>query len=1373
MSIPHEKAPSTGTPPSGDIGETLVPPSDAAPLPDEPAAQRIAGYEILGELGRGGMGVVYKARQQGLDRVVALKMILHADHAGKEDRARFEREAKALAGLRHEGIVGVYEVGEHQGKPFFSLEYVEGGSLDKHLAGTPLPPRQAARLVQQLAQAMQAAHEAGIIHRDLKPANVLLAVAAGLQPADSAASQSAGCKPAATAGWLPKITDFGLAKKQDEGGLSVSGAVMGTPSYMAPEQAAGKGKQIDARTDIYALGALLYECLTGRPPFKAATAMDTLLQVLSAEPVTVRSLQPSVPADLETICLKCLQKDPARRYASARELCDDLGRFLRQEPVLARPVGRLERGWRWCRRNPVVASLLAGIALVLASGATVSTVLGQVAWRKSREAQNKAEEAARETKRAQRETLRAQQAEEGQKKKAEEATREAKRARRAEAEERRQRQLAADRLYISRLSLAQSYWQERNVAAAREKLYEAQEHRDTWEHRYLYILMNHRGQRTFPGHTNTVHSVCFSPDGRRIASASWDQTVKVWDVATGQVQLTLEGHSSYVHSVCFSPDGKRLASASFQAVKVWDAATGQQILSLIGHTGGVESVCFSPDGQRIVSGGGGFDAKTRRSWGEVKVWDARTGKEALSLKGHTGDVASVCFSPDGKRLASASRDTTVRVWDAATGQEQLTLKGHTFWVASVCFSPDGQRLASGSNDNTVKVWEAQTGQELLTLKGHTHRVWSVCFSPDGRRLASGSEDGTVRMWEAATGQQAFELTGHTDQVFSVCFSPDGKRLASASDDKTVKVWNAATGQEALALKGHTSEVGSVAFSPDGKHLASASDDNTVKVWDAATGQPLLSLQGHTSGVYSVGFSPDGKRLVSASKDKTVKVWDAHTGRQILSLKGHAGYVTSVAYSPDGKRLASGGEDKTVRVWDAATGQEALSLKGHTDMVTSVCFSPDGKRLASASGGEVMKAGAVKVWNVVMGQQVLELKGHTGAIFSVCFSPDGKRIASGSGDKTVKLWDAATGQEALTLTGHTDPVARVCFSPDGQRLASAGDRTVRVWDAATGQQVLSLKGHTDWVRGVCFSSDGKRLASASDDKTVKVWDAAAGQDWWVGPDYRWHATQAQASWQASDWFAASFHLERCLPERPWDANLHVRHAYALSRLGRTPQAAAHYLQALLLAPHVSPWPRDPYAGSRVLKAAQASDWPHAVADIELAAHQPGATPFDRLLARQAAGPKDRPLSCRELLDRLENDSSAAGMLGFSCRVAPCTEADARRLVKVTQRLVAGRRNASTLDIHGAALYRAGRFEEAARTLQDAIKVHGKGGYVDTWLFLAMAQQRLGQGEAAQESLTRFEGWLKGRKFATWQETTRWHLLHEEARRLVLSMPRSAD
>jgi autotransporter-associated beta strand protein len=623
---------------------------------------------------------------------------------------------------------------------------------------------------------------------------------------------------------------------------------------------------------------------------------------------------------------------------------------------------------------------------------------------------------------------------------------------------------------------------------------------------HFFNRLCHADQLSLKGHTDRVSSVCFSPDGRRLASAGWSYDglnlrwlgeVNVWDAQTGQKLLTLKGYAQQVANVCFSPDGRRLASTSGDhLVKVWDAQTGQEQLTLKGHSSGVRSVCFSPDGRRLAT------ASMDRT---VRVWDAQTGQQTLSIGGQTNEDTSVCFSPDGRRLASASGDIfkgEVKVWDAQTGQETLTLKGHTAPVSCVCFSPDGRRLASASGDRTVKVWDAQTGQEQRTLIGHSAGVCDVCFSPDGRRLATASDDHTVKVWEAHTGQELLTLRGHAGGVQSVCFSPDGHRLASASYDGTVKVWDAQSNQEARTFQGHTARINVVCFSPDGRRLVAASQDGTVKVWEAQTGQELGTLQRHTGAISCVCFSPDGRRLASASGDQSnpgkagaVKVWDAQTGQELLTLRGYKFGVQSVCFSPDGRRLATAGgwRDTTVKVWDAQTGQEQLTLKGHTRPVTSVCFSPDGGRLASAGhywdgDGRVWK-GEAKVWDAQTGQEILSLHGHTAPVTSVCFSPDGRRLASASHDSTVKVWDAQTGQEQLPLKGHTAPVTSVCFSPDGKRLATASqDETVRVWEAETGQETLTLKGHTRGVNSVCFSPDGHRLASASEDQTVKVWDA---------------------------------------------------------------------------------------------------------------------------------------------------------------------------------------------------------------------------------------------------------------------------------------------
>jgi WD40 repeat protein/serine/threonine protein kinase len=1085
-----------------DLGPGPAPPP---PAPEGPAAVPLGDYRILREVGRGGMGVVYEAEQLSLGRRVALKVLPFAAALDAQRLQRFKTEAQAAAQLHHTSIVPVYGVGCERGVHFYAMQFIDGHSLAAVLSDlrqqaglegavqaaptrpdtppaadpqqtTPYAPphaalgpaartadspaaaalstersrrsqaffRAVARLGLQAAEALEHAHQLGVVHRDVKPANLLLDGRGNL--------------------W---ITDFGLARLSSDAGLTMTGDLVGTLRYMSPEQALAKRVPIDHRTDVYSLGVTLYELLTLEPAFPGADRQELLRQIAFEEPRPPRRLDRAIPQELETVVLKAMAKNPNDRYATAQELADDLRRFIESKPIRARRPGLCKRTVLWVRRRPALAGLLAASGVA----AVALLALGLGVWVHL--------------------LLRGAYAD-------------TELARQKEAE---QRQRAEKFQYFQHIALAEAAWQDAHMGRLEQLLDEClPDYQHTWEWRYLKRQC-HTDSATLTGHTWGVTNVAFSPDGTRLATTSFDGTVKLWDVAGGRELYTFRGHQpAEVYGVAFSPDGKRVASASAdRTAKVWEVATGALIATLTGHTAEVYGVAFSPDGKRIATA----------SWDTTaRVWDATTGREVFPpLKGHTAEVFWVAFSPDGKRLATASWDRTARVWDAATGREVLpALQGHAALLYYVAFSPDGKRLATASQDKTVRVWDAATGALIATLEGHTSEVDTVVFSPDGKRMASAGADRTIKVWDAAAvgagGGSPLRLTlkAHANMIFALAFSPDGSRLASVSQDRTVKFWDATTGQEARSLAGHSGEVTGVAFSPDGGRIASAGADGTVKVWDAATGQPVRTFRGHTGAVAGVAFSPDGTRVASAGADRTVRVWEAATGRAVLPPLDHTGEVRCVVFNPDGKQIASGDAEGVWTVWQAETGQKLLSRKAHDGEVRSVAYSADGTRLASAGADRT-----AKIWDATSAQVIQTLEGHHCWCHGVAFSGDatrfasaeepgtpradghpgpGARLASVSGDGTLRVWDAASGAELRQpIEAHGGYVRGVAFGRDGTRLATASmDGTVKLWDVSTGQEVLTLRGHASGVTSVAFSPDGDRLVSGGADGAVKVWDA---------------------------------------------------------------------------------------------------------------------------------------------------------------------------------------------------------------------------------------------------------------------------------------------
>jgi WD40 repeat protein len=1026
MNEPHD-GPETAThQPAPPPGQTK------AAAPAGPVA--VSGFEILRELGRGGMGVVYQARHIKLNRVVALKMVLAGGHAGEADLARFKAEAEAVARLQHPNIVQIFEVGECGGLPFLALEFCGGGNLDAKLTGTPLPPKEAASLVETLGRAVQAAHEKGVVHRDLKPANVLLAEDG-----------------------TPKITDFGLAKRLDgEAGQTQTGAIIGTPSYMAPEQAAGKTREIGPACDVYALGAILYECLTGRPPFKAATALETLEQVLTDEPAPPRRLQSGTPRDLQTVCLKCLEKQPGRRYATARELAEDLRRFLAGEPVRAQPPSMGYVLGKWALRYRAPLAVAAGMLLLLAVAVTAAFV--QVMGARD-EAVRKGTDLEKKKGELQDALQQKQGALDGLK-----------------------RQLSVSaRIAASRSDAEYSGGNPRDSLNWMLQAYELAPREDSARASYVRLI-EARG-RGLPERTfwcdGALRAASFSPDGRTVVTASKDGTARLWDVATG-TELRRLTHGNEVTAASFSPDGRTVVTASGdKTARLWDAATGEE-LQRLSHDGWVLAASFSPDGRTVVTASGD---KTAR------LWDAATGKELQRLA-HGNGVRAASFSPDGRSIVTGSDDWSARVWDAAAGKELQRLRhGNGVSVVGASFSPDGRTVVTASQDGNARLWDAESGKQLHNLPDMNIGPIAdavASFSPDGRMLVTASRQSSAHLWDAAAGKELRRLA-HDGFVEAASFSPDGRTVLTASQDVgkhgTTRLWDAATGKRLRQLP-YDSPVIAASFSPDGHSVVTASQDGAARLWDVA-GASWCSRLPSKALVNAASFSPDGRAAITAGQnDNCARLWDAESGKQ-RQLFPHEAAVLMASLSPDGRTVLTASADKTARVWDVATGKEIQRLT-HPDQVFAASFSPDGRTVLTASGDKT-----VRLWDVASGQQLQRLP-YEAVVWGGAFSPDGRTIVTASADNTARLWDAVSAKELHRLT-HDNIVHAASFSPDGRTVVTASvDHTARLWDVAAGKELQRLV-HEDGVWTAGFSPDGRTVVTASTDKTVRLWGVASGKE----------------------------------------------------------------------------------------------------------------------------------------------------------------------------------------------------------------------------------------------------------------------------------------
>jgi WD40 repeat protein/tRNA A-37 threonylcarbamoyl transferase component Bud32 len=988
-------------------------------------------YELVTEIARGGMGVIYKARQIALNRTVALKMLISGAYSSESLLRRFQVEAEAAAALQHPNIVAIHEFGECDGQPFYTMDFVEGRNLSEVSGGRPLASVRAARYLHAIALAVHFAHERGILHRDLKPSNVLI-------DQDD----------------RPRVTDFGLAKRlHGESDVTLAGQMLGSPNFAPPEQAAGRQDEVGVTSDVYSLGGLLYQLLTGRPPFLASSVQETLRLVFDTEPVAPRELNREVPRDLETICLKCLEKDPARRYASAQLLADELGRFLKGEPILARPVTAPEQAWRWCRRHPAVASLAATVVVALAATSAVFYTS-------------------------------------------------ARRIERARVREQAARLEAEDSLYSYSMQIvgeAFSVLGGVNYQGARASLDQARPgpgQRDArgFEWRYFWLKSASDALGTLKGHDMVVDTTFFSPDGTLVATHSLDGVLKLWDAGTLREIQSLGG---VAQTGGFTADGRRfIYSRADDSIWQLDLSTRQAAQAL---APGGRLIALDPRGTKVVVFGP--DA--------LPVW--RTLGTPGSPERGADVPVDVCavVSADGRTAAVAGRIYPgILVIDLATHQTVATFTDPRA-IIGLALSPDGSQVVSAGFDGVLKIWDVAHGTPVNAFKAFLDPVWGLAFSADGRSFAAGGNNRDLKIWNASTWKETEVLHGHGSTVHCVAFSPDGKRLVSGAEDDLALIWPAQTHRlpeempQLLRGPAWGDPTPGIAFSPDSTLFAGTAADGTIKVWRTDNIERIASFAG---AARTVAFSPDGQSVLCEGNDGVVQSWKLNGANPEPAARPKALFanwqidpltpqerVALVADQPDTRAQC--------RLCEITSARDGINA-GAMLSAPTIAMSPDGKTMFVG-----LPSGTVEVWDVTTRERRLTFPAHKLGVTALAASADGRLLATGSLDNSTKLWDAATGRLIAVFTAHNRPVWALAFSPDGKTLAAGScDKEIILCSVPLRRHVASLqlyvgtpKGYEQEVRLLRFSPDGNILAAALGDGTLRFFRAApAGEIDTAGP-----------------------------------------------------------------------------------------------------------------------------------------------------------------------------------------------------------------------------------------------------------------------------------